>query len=206
MQKPPKKNRTDLAQDEAIKKLKELVKNESVCHFCTNLSNAPVTTRPMSSQEVDDEGNIWFMSSKTSQKNADILNDNKVQLLFSNTGHYEFLSVFGKASISTDRKKIKELWSPFAKAWFTKGSTDPDITLIKVVPENTYYWDTKSSKMVSLVKMLVATVTGNAPDDGVEGKLNVKGKTARGKKIPAAKKAAPKKSVRPLANHKKGSN
>ncbi|HMT27889.1 MAG TPA: pyridoxamine 5'-phosphate oxidase family protein [Bacteroidia bacterium] len=193
MQKPPKKNRTDLVQDEAIQKLKELVKNESVCHFCTNLTESPIRTRPMSTQEVDDDGTIWFMSSKKSQKNEDLQKDNKVQLFYSNTSNYEFLSVFGTASISTDRAKIKELWSPFAKAWFTKGSNDPDISLIKVVPDNTYYWDTKSSKMVSLVKMLISTVTGKSPDDGVEGKLSVKGTTAKKKSSPA-KKTAVKKS------------
>lgn len=194
MQKPPKKNRTDLVQDEAIQKLKELVKNESVCHFCTNLTESPIRTRPMSTQEVDDDGAIWFMSSKKSQKNVDIQNDNKVQLFFSNISNYEFLSVFGTASISTDRAKIKELWTPFAKAWFTKGSTDPDISLIKVVPENTYYWDTKSSKMVSLVKMLISTVTGKSPDDGVEGKLSVKRKAPSQQKSSPAKKTAVKKS------------
>jgi len=196
MQKPPKKNRTDLSQGKAIQKLKDLIKSESICHFCTDLSHSPIRTRPMSTQEVDEDGNIWLMSSKGSQKNEDIVKDSNVQLFYSNTGSYEFLSVFGTASISTDREKIKKLWSPFAKAWFTKGSNDPDITLIKVVPENTYYWDTKSSKMVSLVKMLVSTVTGKTPDDGVEGKLNVNGKGPAKKKMVAMKKASAKKSTR----------
>lgn len=196
MQKAPKKNRTDLVKGEAIQKLKELVKNESICHFCTDLSNVPIRTRPMSTQEVDDDGNIWFLSSKKSQKNEDILKNSQVQLFYSNTSNYEFLSVLGTASISNDKKKIKKLWTPLAKAWFTKGSNDPDITLIKVVPENTYYWDTKNNKMVSLVKMLVSTVTGKAPDDGVEGKLNVKVKAPAKKKSTAVKRRPSKKSVR----------
>lgn len=195
MQKDPQKNRTDLVADEAILKLKELVKHESICHLCTNLTQLPIDTRPMSTQEVDDDGAIWFMTSKKTQQITDIQNDNRVQLFYSNTSNYEFLSVFGSASISSDRAKIKKLWTPLAKSWFTKGSDDPDITLIKVVPENTYYWDTKSSKMVSLVKMLVSTVTGKSPDDGVEGKLNVKAKAPAKKKVQPAKKTAVKKSV-----------
>lgn len=202
MQKDPKKNRTDLVQDEAIKKLKELIKNESICHFCTDLDTLPIRTRPMSTQRVDDDGNIWFMSSKKSRKNDEIKDDSHVQLFYSNTGNYQFLSVYGKATISTDRAKIKELWSPFAKAWFTKGSDDPDITLVKVTPEKSYYWDTKSSKMVSIVKMLVSTVTGKAPDDGVEGNINIKSKAPVKKKKTVAKKVAVKRSQKTASSTK----
>lgn len=202
MQKDPKKNRTDLVADEAILKLKELVKHESICHLCTNLTHLPIDTRPMSTQEVDDDGAIWFMTSKKTQQITDIQNDNKVQLFYSNTSNYEFLSVFGSASISTDKAKIKKLWTPLAKSWFTKGVNDPDITLIKVVPENTYYWDTKSSKLVSLVKMLVSTVTGKAPDDGVEGKLNVKSKAPAKKNVQPVKKTAVKKAKAPVKTRK----
>ncbi len=202
MQKAPQKNCTDLVQDEAIQKLKELIKNESICHFCTDLDTVPIRTRPMSTQTVDGEGNIWFMSSIKSRKNDEIKDDSHVQLFYSNTGNYEFLSVYGKATISTDKAKIKELWSPFAKAWFTKGSNDPDISLIRVVPEKSYYWDTKSSKMVSLVKMLVSTVTGKAPDDGVEGNISIKGKTATKKSKPAVKKIPAKKTTRATSTKK----
>ena len=114
--------------------------------FFTVLQNQPVKTRPMGTQLVDDEGNLWFMSSLKSHKNAEIAINNTVQLFYSNPGSAEFLSVFGTATISTDRHKIEELWTPIAKAWFTDGKDDQDISLIKVTPLTAYYWDTKSSK------------------------------------------------------------
>ena len=173
MEKDPKPNNQNLSAQDAIDKLKELIKSESICHFCTNLAKQPISSRPMSTQKVDDDGNIWFMSSIKSGKNEEIEKNNSVQLFYSNPSNYEFLSVFGKVSIHTDREKIYELWSPFAKAWFEDGKDDVDISLIKVEPEESYYWDTKSNKMISMIKMLAAMVTGSAPDDGVEGKLNV---------------------------------
>ncbi len=72
MEKTPKKNNENLVAKDAIEKLKELVKHESICFFCTQLSQQPITTRPMSTQQVDDQGNIWFMSSIKSNKNAEI--------------------------------------------------------------------------------------------------------------------------------------
>ena len=173
MEKDPKPNNQNLSAQDAIDKLKELIKSESICHFCTNLAKQPISSRPMSTQKVDDDGNIWFMSSIKSGKNEEIEKNNSVQLFYSNPSDYEFLSVFGKASIYTDREKIYELWTPFAKAWFEDGKDDVDISLIKVEPEESYYWDTKSNKMISMIKMLAAMVTGSGPDDGVEGSLNV---------------------------------
>lgn len=174
MEKTPEKNTQNLSAQDAIDKLKELVKNESSCFFCTQLSKQPITTRPMTTQKVDDEGNIWFMSSIKSEKNIEIKSDNAVQLFYANPQNYEFLTVNGKASIHTDREKIYELWTPFAKAWFKDGKDDADISLIKVAPQSAYYWDTKNNKMISMIQMLASMITGNAPDDGVEGKLNVK--------------------------------
>ncbi len=166
-------NNKDLKRQEAISKVKELIKHNATCIFATSLEKLPITARPMAVQEVDDEGNIWFMSSKDSNKNVEINNNSKVQLFFSNTSDYEFLSVYGNAVIMYDKAKIEELWTPIAKAWFEEGKDDPKVSVIKVEPEEGYYWDTKSGKMVSMIKMLAGMITGNAPDDGVEGKITI---------------------------------
>jgi len=174
MEKVAQQNKQNLSAQDAISKLKELIKNESLCFFCTHLTQLPITARPMSTQKVDDHGNIWFMSSIESDKNAEIKEDNLVQLFYSNPSGYEFLSVFGNASIHTDREKIYEMWTPFAKAWFKDGKDDADISLIKVTPQSAYYWDTKNNKVVSIIQMLASVFTGSTPNDGIEGTLKVK--------------------------------
>jgi len=174
MEKVPQKNQENLMALDAINKLKKLIKSESICFFCTQLMQQPITARPMSTQKVDEEGNIWFMSSIKSDKNKEVEENSIVQLFYSNPSNYEFLSVFGHASIHTDREKIYELWTPFAKAWFDDGKDDVDISLIKVIPETAYYWDTKNNKMISMIQMLTSIFTGSAPDDGVQGTLKIK--------------------------------
>jgi general stress protein 26 len=164
----------DLHRGEAIDKLKELVKHNPICLFTSRLTQEPFQTRPMSTAQVDDEGNLWFLSASDSYKNEEVGYDPNVQLFYVNTPDSEYLTVFGKAYISTDRKKIDEVWKPLAKAWFTEGKNDPRITLLKVVPEEAYYWDTKTNKMVAMLKILTAAVTGETMDDSVEGKLAVK--------------------------------
>jgi len=173
MENTPKENRHNLVAQDAIAKLKELIAKESMCFFCTQLTQQPITTRPMSTQQVDDQGNVWFLSSIKSNKNSEIEQNNAVQLFYANPSSYEFVSLLGTATILTDREKIYEMWTPFAKAWFKDGKDDADISLIKVSPQSAYYWDTKNNKMISMLQMLASIVTGSTPDEGVEGTLKV---------------------------------
>ena len=78
-------DKINLANNEAIAKLKELAEDIRICMFCTELSKSPFSTRPMALQEVDEYGNLWFLSSSESDKNFEIKKDEKVQLLFSKT-------------------------------------------------------------------------------------------------------------------------
>lgn len=113
------------------------------------------------------------LSSRQSDKNFEIGDDARVQLFYANKGDSEFLSIYGKATILDDPKTIEEVWSPIAKAWFQEGKTDPDVTVLKVVPEDAYYWDTKNGKMISLIKIMASVVGGRTMDGGVEGTLKV---------------------------------
>jgi general stress protein 26 len=162
----------NLKREEAVGKLKEIVKHQAACLFTTRLTEVPLTTRPMSVQKVCDQGNFWFLSARDSDKNEEISNDPRVQLFFLNTSRYEFLSIFGTASITTDRQKISELWTDIAKAWFPEGKDDPRVTVIKVVPEQGYYWDTKDGKLVSILKIAASAITGKTLQEGVEGKIS----------------------------------
>lgn len=165
-------NYKDLFSKEAVDKIKEMAEDIKMCMFCTELSVRPVPTRPMSVLEVDDRGNLWFLSSKDSNKNAEIKHDDEVQLIFAKNADAHFLSVFGKAIIYTDRSHVEDVWTPIAKTWFEEGKNDPDATVIKVEPLDAYYWDTKSGKMISMLKWALGAVVGNSIDDNsLEGRL-----------------------------------
>jgi general stress protein 26 len=164
----------NLSSGDAIEKIKELAEDIKICMFCTELDTLPISTRPMSVQEVDDSGNLWFISSKQSNKNFDIKLDDRVQLFFSKISDAHYLSVYGNATIYRDKSKIEEVWSPIAKAWFEQGQDDPDVTVIKVRPSDAYYWDTKEGRVISLIKIAAAAVTGgNTEDVGVEGRIRL---------------------------------
>ncbi len=170
----PEENRKNLFGEAAIEKIQELSKKASTCFFCTHAQHGQAfATRPMSVQKIDDAGVFWFMSAVDSHKNAEIARNPAVQLLFQGSPYSDFLSISGKAEISTDRAKIEELWEPLVKTWFTEGKDDPRITVIKVTPTDGYYWDTKHGTAVAFLKTVAGAIMGKTLDDSVEGTVTV---------------------------------
>jgi len=162
----------NISRDEANKKIKEIAEDTDICLFATALTQLPIAARPMSTQKVDDDGSIWFFSQEGSDKNIDIAKNDRVQLFYGNSNSSEYLSLYGHAEITKDVAKAKELWTPVARTWFNDGPEDPTLTLIRVVPEDGYYWDTKNGKLVTLLKMAAGAVTGREMDGGIQGHLN----------------------------------
>ena len=92
-------------------------------------------TRPMSVQEVDEAGHLWFLSASDSHKNREIAEAPSVRLFFQASEHSGFLTAHrARRRSARDRKKIKTLWEPMLKTWFTEGEDDPRITAIRVAP------------------------------------------------------------------------
>jgi general stress protein 26 len=167
-------NQKNLSNSEAATKIKEMIDKNPSCFFCTSIATGkPTNARPMSVQQVDDEANLWFLSAIDSHKNKEIADGSAVQLYFQGSAHSDFLQLFGTATISTDKAKIKELWNPILKTWFTEGEEDSRITVIKVAPSEGYYWDTKHGNVVAGIKMMIGAALGKTMDDSVEGKIKM---------------------------------
>jgi general stress protein 26 len=126
----------------SVLKIKEIAKKAQSCFFCTGgVAGTSQGARPMNVRQVDDDGNLWFLSASDSRKNEELAFDPAVTLFFQSSPHSDFLHLVGRATISRDRAKIEELWEPVVRTWFPDGIDDPRITVIKVTPTEGYYWD-----------------------------------------------------------------
>lgn len=148
-----------------------LVNDIKFAMLLTALDTQPISAVPMTTKKVDEQGDIWFLSGLNSDHNANIVRSSKVQLLYSDPGDMEFISIYGEASIYTDKAVLEELYNNKDDTWFT-GVDDPNLTALKIVPQEAYFWDTKDNKYVSLFKMGVSAITGDKADIGEKGKLD----------------------------------
>ena len=162
----------DRSGKEVIETIQKLAEKAGVCFFVTNIGKSAHSI-PMSLQEVDDAGTLWFISSEESTHNENLQKDKTVQLYFLNNGSYEYVFIQGQATVSKDKALIDKYYSHFADAWFD-GKNDPRITVIGVKPDDGYYYETKDNKVFAMAKMVFAAVTGAKTEDGgVEGGLSV---------------------------------
>ncbi len=156
--------------DEAIKKLKDLVEGIDFC-MLTTLDGGYLRSRPMSTQQFEFDGDLWFFTSDNTHKMDEINADDRVNVAYSKPDDNCYVSVSGSAEMVKDRTKIEELWSPILKAWFPEGLDDPHLCLLKVSVEQAEYWDAPSSKIVQLVGFVKALATGQEADYGENEKL-----------------------------------
>jgi general stress protein 26 len=170
----PEHNYEDLNGAAAVDKIKHIIDKAESCFFSTVVAVPGSSgTRPMGVQQVDEQGNLWFLSASDSHKNQEIAINPDVTLYFQGSAHSDFLVLKGTATASRDQQKINELWQPIFKTWFTEGENDPRISVVKVVPREGYYWDTKHGFAVAGIKMVVGAITGKTLDDSIEGKVRI---------------------------------
>ncbi len=157
--------------EESIIKLKELIEDIDFA-MLTTINGGQLRSRPMSTQEFDAGGDLWFFTSDQTHKVDEIEHDNRVNVAYSKPEDNVYISVAGQAQLVKDKEKIEELWSPILKAWFPKGLDDPTLALLKISVEEAEYWDSSSSTIVQLVGFVKALVTGKSADGGDHGKVN----------------------------------
>lgn len=128
-------------------------------------------SRPLSARVRRDEHAIYFLVGAEGDKNGQVEHFPSVSCAWADNSHYKYVVMAGSARVSNDRQKIAALWTDFDKAWW-EDANDPSIRLVTFTPDNGELWDSPG-KAVALVKMVVAAVTGAAPQMGDNAKVDL---------------------------------
>jgi general stress protein 26 len=147
-----------------------LIEKIGFCMLSTH-DGEDIRARPMAAHVDRDQHAIYFLTDADSHKDEDIKRNPNVGLAFADTGDQKYVSLTGYAILSDDRKKIKELWSTPAKAWWDSPE-DPSIRVLQVTPKDAQYWDSPGT-VVSYVKMLAAGMTDSRPAVGDSAKVKL---------------------------------
>ena len=163
----------DLQNADGIKKFTALVEEIRVCIFITHSPDHD-HSRPMATVDVDDDGRLWFFTDIRSVKVEEVSREATVHLVYAHPGKESYLDVWGSATIEQDKNLMKKKWSPAVKVYFPDGLEDPNLGLLSVKPQQVYYWDAGTGKMMAMIKMAAALVSGNTKlAKGEQGKINV---------------------------------
>ncbi len=156
-----------------LDQLYELIENIKTAMFTTRRADGRLVSRPMATQKRDSIADVWFVTDAESHKLDELEYDANINLGYFDSGSYEWVSVSGRARISTDRAEIRRLHQPDWRAWFGKvddvrdgGPDDPRLTLILIDADSVTYLKQNKSKPVVLFEVAKGMLTGSTPDLG----------------------------------------
>lgn len=148
---------------EVTERVWELAEKIDIC-MLTTWNGKEQRSRPMSARLQRDKNAIYFLTDVSGDKNDELGTFPTVSLAWADNRNYRYAVVSGTAKVTNDRAKIAQLWSEMDKAWW-EDKDDPTIRLLTVTPERGEIWDSPNA-LVSGAKMLMAVVTGSAPELG----------------------------------------
>lgn len=144
-------NKSQHNSDPEVKKLGELIKDVKIAMLTTRTASQKLHSSPLMTQEVDFDGDLWFLISKTSQKVADIHYDDRVNVSYASPSG-KYVSVTGVAEMVDDKEKVGEIWNKSYQEWFPQGKLDPNIQLLKINVEAAEYWDEHTSPVSRILE------------------------------------------------------
>lgn len=154
------KTESQFSSAENVKKLGELVKNIKFAMVTTTNEQGQLRSCPLTVQEVDIDGDLWFVVNKQSEAYNDIKQDPRVNVSFS-SDNKTYISISGKGEFVEDNDKLQSLWNPSLKIWFPQGISDPNVTLLKINVEDAEYWQHPAFKVVQLAALAKSLITGD---------------------------------------------
>ncbi|MEJ1155031.1 pyridoxamine 5'-phosphate oxidase family protein [Microbacterium marmarense] len=156
---------TELSATDASARVKELVEDIDFTMLTTIDVGGTLVSRPMSTRQMDENGDIWFFTADDSKKADEVDADSDVGLSYCDAKGMRFVSIGGRARIVHDRTKMEELYTQSLDIWFENGLDTPDIALLRVTPVETEFWEPAHGKVVMAAGMLKSLVTKEVPDD-----------------------------------------
>ncbi|MDM5336175.1 pyridoxamine 5'-phosphate oxidase family protein [Fictibacillus enclensis] len=120
--------------------VRELIKDIDTA-MLTTVTEEGLVSRPMKTQEVEFDGDLWFFTKKETNKYDEILHNQEVNVAYAGKS---YVSIRGRAEIVEDLDKKKELWGFAYDKIMQTTYDDPNIVLIKIKVEAAEYWETGS--------------------------------------------------------------
>lgn len=144
-----------------------LIQDTRFCMLSHRHADGTLHSHPLTTQNktLAADACLYFFVSRTTEVGQRLRQDGNVNLAYANPGKDTWVSVTGTASVLEDMEKKKELFGPMAKAWFD-GPEDPNLELVEVRIDEAEYWNVKENKLLQLLKMGTAAVTGKRPKMG----------------------------------------
>jgi general stress protein 26 len=152
------------------KALKDIVKPGDVAMVVTS-TDGVLSSRPLTVASVQTDDLLFIVA-----KDADWLTERvlsgRVHVAVAAGGRNDWVSANGKASLNDDRALLRELWTPFAGAYF-ESENDPNAVVLDINVQDGEYWSAPGGGPIGRVVAVVSAALGHErlPGAGEHGTI-----------------------------------
>jgi len=146
------------------RKVSELLKDQRFGMLTTTDPDGTLISRPMTMQEVEFDGDLWFFAARDSRKIRHLASSAQVNVAVGSSSSW--VSLTGTGVVVTDAAKKRELWNSVVGAWFPDGPDDDGVVLLKVAADSAEYWDSPGGRIATALSFAKAKLTGEPYSGG----------------------------------------
>ncbi|MBN8280770.1 MAG: pyridoxamine 5'-phosphate oxidase family protein [Gammaproteobacteria bacterium] len=134
----------------SLRQLWAKVRGVEIAMLTTLDTDGTFRSRPMATQAIESDEFLWFFAARDSGKVAALRANPQVGLVYASPADHLYVMASGKASVSDNDAKARELWSKAAQEWFPGGPADSGLVLICVDVDEAEWWDGMESRPLDL--------------------------------------------------------
>lgn len=151
---------------ESVEDLQDKLSGMRVAMLATQDERGALSSRPVTVQDLDDQGDLWFLVDHHASwvapadgraANASIVNEKNFWLSFS-----------GRIRLDDNQERIDQLMGAMSDAFF---DDEAEPVALCVVPHDVEWW-TAPNTPKQVLELVRAKVTGDTPDTGESGTLH----------------------------------
>ena len=162
----------DMTEHSQISRVWDIIENARVGMLTTQFDGG-LRARPLEARADRDAGLIWFVTDVRGAKDDEIDAAHDIGLVFIDENSRAYLSITGRASVTRDIAKAKEIWKRTDDVWLPGGPNDPNARVLRVEPITAELWDGSSSAAGTAFEFAKAQLTGEKPKLGENRKITV---------------------------------
>ena len=162
----------DMNEQQIQDRVWQIIEHVHICMFVTHSRNG-LRARPLDARADREGGLIYFLTDMRGTKDNEVIKDEHVCMTFLDPKEKAYLSITGKATIVKDADLAKTYWRKGDEVWWPQREYDPNLLVVRVIPEVAELWDGPASSNVASLEFALARATGTKPNLGENRKVSV---------------------------------
>ena len=155
-----------------IARVWDILESNSIGMLTTRFGGG-LRARPVDARPDREAGAIFVVTDVRGHKDDEIAARPEVCFTVTVPGENIYLSITGRASVTRDPAKARQIWKKTDDVWWPDGPDDANARVLTIEPVTAELWDGPASSLVAAFEFAKARMAGEKPNLGENRKKTV---------------------------------